>query len=125
MVMVDKERLPLGKFLTEEGIVPGVDVRKLLVPNVVTTEDGPVKETEVRMILPVDKEELDDIYHESWERTRNITTDEERHNLSRLAFKNPVPANPGNNLTFFTGIGSKKERRDHTGTITIPVQPFP
>ena len=46
MVMVDKERVPLEKFLTEEGIVPGVDVRKLLVPTVVTTEDGPVKEAE-------------------------------------------------------------------------------
>ena len=110
MVMVDKERVTLGTFLKKEGIIPGMDMRKLMIPDGVTTEDGSilpvlvkgeVEETRVvQKLLPMDKEELDDINHNKWEVIKKISTDEERHQLSRRAFKNPVPANPSNNLTF-------------------------
>jgi len=112
MVMVDKEKVTLGTFLTNEGIIPGVDVRKLMVSEMETKGDGIVRDKRVLKMLPMDKEELDDIYHKNWETMKKITTDEERQKLSRIAFENRVPANPGNNLTYH---GYRAKGRYHEG----------
>jgi len=112
MVIVDKERVTLGTFLTNEGIIPGVDVRKLMVSDVDTKGDGVVSDKRALKLLPMDKEELDDIYHKNWETMKKITTDEERQKLSRIAFENRVPAKPGNNLTYHGYRGRARNNED-------------
>lgn len=109
MVMVNDEWIKLGEYLKMEGIFPTVDVTQ----HNSSEYKSPKVETE-RRLLPLDKDELDDIYHENWEKMREISTDKERKDLSRKVFRNPVPANPSNNLTYH-GYRRREKYYEHNG----------
>merc|ERR1719425_146496 len=117
--------MTLGTYLEEVGISPEVDASKLMM------QDGEAQidnTDDVRKANRMDREELEDIHNNNWD-MKKINSDEERVKLSRRCFKNPVPANPGNNLTFhgYRGRG-KYHAKISVGSVAIKqgvLEPLP
>jgi len=55
-----------------------------------------------------EQEEMNDIQDEGWNQIKNLKTDPERMNLAQEQFKNPIGANPNNNVTYH---GFKKRNK--------------
>jgi len=60
-----------------------------------------------------EQEERNDILDEGWNKMKNLQTDPERMNLAQEQFKNPIGANPNNNVTYH-GFKRRNQSIDHS-----------